>query len=488
MPNPRQLDFRSEPRVSDLAYLGSRSDTVGSMGHSRIVPVVSSSQEIQDSKEIEDNKESNAQSNPTPVMNNEQTKNSVKRRASSVRRPAAKPPSVQAPGPDAIESRPGSRASVRSDSSRDGSVRSSTRSSRKLRKKRSKAASLSSEYDNFRKDTKLKRQLTTSTTSARSTTSTVNSKKSMVLGEITFPWTRTVKGESMEQLIDTGFFDRNEKAGKRKITRLPVLDGSTIKKLPFRPTSMVLTPTSFYTPYHGPPTPLMPLDQIGLAISSLVPSEDLGYLFSVDEVDESDANLDLLLPEIPEIPPLQVDAENIVAGSATLLRLSSGGVITVIKPESDAWRQSVFKHGPICLEKPRNGLLRSGRHSVMSLAVWQEDVVPSASQSSSDDAVLDDLLNFFEPMLMGPEQRLKELDENVSEDETLAAPLLDSFFIRQNAELRMARQAVKPIRPRPVTRAIAAQPNIRRVVSAKSKPVAVRAPGFTSLLLRRNLF
>lgn len=101
---------------------------------------------------------------------------------------------------------------------------------------------------------KLKRKRGTSkatiaiTASRRSTSRSIASSTGPIplKKKVTMPWVKVPKGENHQQLLDSGFFQRMENLPKRKIVRTPVAIKIPSKRLSFRPSSVVSTPSGFY--------------------------------------------------------------------------------------------------------------------------------------------------------------------------------------------------------------------------------------------------
>ncbi|KAI9687386.1 MAG: hypothetical protein M1820_010482 [Bogoriella megaspora] len=89
----------------------------------------------------------------------------------------------------------------------------------------------------------------------------------------------------------------------------------------------------------------------------------------------------------------------------TALRLRSGSVLTVLRPEQTAWQRFVYIQGPIRLREPEV-VPRKG--SIASMYPFQDvvepewDKDPTSIRRTSDDAVIDGIIDFFESFNMMP--------------------------------------------------------------------------------------
>ncbi|KAI9651994.1 MAG: hypothetical protein M1831_007286 [Alyxoria varia] len=148
--------------------------------------------------------------------------------------------------------------------------------------------------------------------------------------------------------------------------------------------------------------------------------------------------------------------------------LNDDTVLSVVPPEVQAWTQPVYEHGPIRLN--RDDMLQKA--SMAGLSFWHENE-ESSGWLSSQEAVVDDIVNYFDsfwPGIDGDDEKKDRKEKESwygSDDEKenwQLAPLLDDKLIRQVAGFetideivvvlgqdKAAKPPPVPPRPRPVS-------------------------------------
>lgn len=85
------------------------------------------------------------------------------------------------------------------------------------------------------------------------------------------------------------------------------------------------------------------------------------------------------------------------ASSARSITLRSGSILTMISPEETAWDRPVYQHRPICSDK-QSAL--SHKNSIATIEPFLDavEIVEAERRRASDDAAVDEIVNFFESL------------------------------------------------------------------------------------------
>lgn len=89
----------------------------------------------------------------------------------------------------------------------------------------------------------------------------------------------------------------------------------------------------------------------------------------------------------------------VVAPVATQIQIRGGSIVTLTPPELSAWQPTLYLHGPIKLPKPT---IMPRKNSVATLDPFQDAIEKlyqstlAISRRRSDDAVVDDICEFFD--------------------------------------------------------------------------------------------
>jgi len=249
-------------------------------------------------------------------------------------------------------------------------------------------------------------------------------------------WSRQKKGETLEQLYNTDFFtsrvdSRNQ---KRKLTRLPVLALSTPREVSLRPSSMLTTPTTFYNSGNA-------LEQVDGSSRpfSFAPRRQLSNVLPTLNEDDAFATVvEAMLPPIAEsnvdgVSELSATSSKYVGTHGTVLRLSSGSVVTVLTPERDAWKRSNYLHGDVCLQGSEH---LAPRLSLVGLALWEADDEVLEDVHVVNDGVVDSTVSFFNSMICQP-GNFSPRSDNDKTSPFLATPSLDAALAEAIANMRI---------------------------------------------------
>ncbi|EME49953.1 hypothetical protein DOTSEDRAFT_31089 [Dothistroma septosporum NZE10] len=232
---------------------------------------------------------------------------------------------------------------------------------------------------------------------------------------------RKRKGETMSMLVSEGFFPVAELVygnGKKSNTgppsdigfglNLPPRPTFIDKDLPQTPNSVQSTPVEAYqTDSNFPDVPGKKNRNRGSggvrrSPLSLITQCDTNARREARDRRKSDQVSSGGLAAIPEDA---AGAENTPPASgattpvATQIHLRGGSIVTVTPLELTAWKPTVYIHGPIKLPKPA---IMPRKNSVASLEPFQEAVdnvyqnALSIPRRRSDDAVVDDICDFFD--------------------------------------------------------------------------------------------
>ncbi|KAK5127739.1 hypothetical protein LTR08_004221 [Meristemomyces frigidus] len=275
----------------------------------------------------------------------------------------------------------------------------------------------------------------------RSTESNVK-QVSTAPNEAGLPWQRRRKGETMDMLLDAGFFQGSKQRGQltvqikddlRKTTLLSIPPPLSLidKDLPDTPDSILQTPTELY---HSAPKGPLPKTKRKVTTPKRSPLAQS----SAAKSNSGDRGEEVSPSRLSSIPELSGTAEDSPLSSgvttpvATQIQLRSGSVITVTPPELTAWLRHVYVQGPIKLPKPA---IMPRKNSVATLDAFQ-GVIDQVYQDGmaiprrpSDDAVVEDICEWYEDfgfddvgfqgdVLGGAEINVDEVDEVQELEET----------------------------------------------------------------------
>ena len=230
------------------------------------------------------------------------------------------------------------------------------------------------------------------------------------VSEVQLPWKRQRKGETINELLDAGFFPSKQlnivRGDPSKSLNLKVPPPLLYmnKDLPDTPGSMAPTPTELYQ--AAPKRPL-PATKRGVVPKRRSPLAHLSKTSAMNNsLDKGGESAAMRLSAIPELAstrgsttensPLSSGATTPVA---TQIQLRNGSVLMVTPPELTAWERHTYIQGPIRLPKP---VIMPRKNSVASLEAFQEAidqvyqdalVIP---RRRSDDAVVDDVCEWFD--------------------------------------------------------------------------------------------
>lgn len=279
--------------------------------------------------------------------------------------------------------------------------------------------------------------------STTSTSSSISTRFERFAAQVDkLPWSKQKKGETLEQLYNTDFFTSraNPQDQKRKLTRLPVLALSTPREMSLRPFSMLKTPTTFYDN-----------DSLDVCISPSVrpfsfavrrhTSRALPTLLEDCTLEEADEDFSPLVKEATDLGDVSYfgrKSSDQQGRRSTLLRLSSGSLLTLIASDYDAsdldaWKRSHYIHGEVRLQNPS---YLAQRLSLVGLALWEEDGDAVVEVRSINDSMINSTLDFFDPMISQPES-LRSASESEGESPYLSAPLLDRALAEAIANMRI---------------------------------------------------
>lgn len=274
--------------------------------------------------------------------------------------------------------------------------------------------------------------------STASTSSTLGTRFERLASQVDrLPWMRQNKGETLEQLYNSHFFNTriDPRHMKRRINRLPVLALSAPSDASIRPFSMLKTPTKFYDYENSKPG----LQGLARPFSFAVRRQTSSLLPTLDEDSILESLAKHALPLIAEAPssrksrPLSTKSYNYPEKRATILRLSSGSMVTVVTPDIDAWKRSSYTHGPVRLH---DVTYLAQRLSLVGLALWEADEKTTEDLNRFNDGVVDSITDFFIPMISEPVAHVSEL-ELKGDDTYWDAPLLDCRLAEAIANMRI---------------------------------------------------
>ncbi|GAB7328147.1 hypothetical protein MBLNU13_g00176t1 [Cladosporium sp. NU13] len=229
---------------------------------------------------------------------------------------------------------------------------------------------------------------------------------------------RKIKDKTMTLLQTSGFSsDTPESASQAKIPHLQtqVLSATRFidKDLPDTPNSIAPTPTELYQPSRNS---LL----LGRKARASVDSAKRSPLSVITDTDSKSKSAPTSAPASAsdEISPHRLTtileykalSENSPPASgtatpiATQIHLRGGSVVIVTPPEMTAWQQSIYIQGPIRLPKP---VILPRKDSVASMEPFQEAIdrvyqdALFVSRRRSDDAIVDDVCEFFDDFGFG---------------------------------------------------------------------------------------
>lgn len=220
------------------------------------------------------------------------------------------------------------------------------------------------------------------------------------------PTKRPRKGETMDMLIDSGFFPAKKGMFHTKNSlnvnthvKFPPPLSLVNKELPDTPDSIMPTPTELYQS-----VPKLPLPKTKRKRGAPKRSP-LAQLSSTNAKANSGKTGDDISPSrLSAIPELVSTGDSRPSSGAntpvaTQIHLRGGSVITVTPPELTAWQQHIYVQGPIKLPKP---VILPRKNSVATLEAFQEAIDQVYQEAlvvprrRSDDAVVDDVCEWFD--------------------------------------------------------------------------------------------
>jgi hypothetical protein len=268
--------------------------------------------------------------------------------------------------------------------------------------------------------------------------------------QIVTPKPRRAKGETMTMLQTSGFSPNapgtvSPSKGLSVKTQIMSATRFMDKDLPDTPNSIAPTPIEMYQPSRDSlilarksrssttstqRSPLLAVvDTDAESNRSPTPQSELAPAPASDDLSPHRLTTILEYKAFSESSP---PASGTVTPTATQIHLRGGSVVTVTPPEMTAWQRSLYLQGPIRLPK---AVILPRKDSVASMEPFQEaiDLVYQnalyISRRRSDDAIVDDVCEFFDDFgfgddgfgadLLGIEQAEGADDDEVEEIDEL---------------------------------------------------------------------
>jgi hypothetical protein len=240
--------------------------------------------------------------------------------------------------------------------------------------------------------------------------------------QIATPKPRRAIRETMTNLETSGFFPSASETispskGLKVQTQIMSATRFIDKDLPDTPNSIAPTPTEMYQPSRNSlllarksrsstaSTQRSPLSAVAdmddQSNSSLTTPPAIAPAPASDELSPHRLTTILEYKALSESSP---PASGTVTPTATQIHLRGGSLVTVTPPEMTAWQRSLYLQGPIRLPKP---VMLPRKDSVASMEPFQEaiDLVYQnalyISRRRSDDAIVDDVCEFFDDFGFG---------------------------------------------------------------------------------------
>jgi hypothetical protein len=239
--------------------------------------------------------------------------------------------------------------------------------------------------------------------------------------QILTPKPRRAKGETMNMLQTSGFFPdapttASPSKGLNVQTQIMSATRFMDKDLPDTPNSIALTPTEMYQPSRDSlllarksrsstaSTQRSPLSVADVDVQSDSSSAPPPAITPAPASDDLSPHRLTTILEYKALSESSRPASGTVTPTATQIHLRGGSVMTVTPPEMTAWQRSLYLQGPIRLPKP---VILPRKDSVASMEPFQEaiDLVYQnalyISRRRSDDAIVDDVCEFFDDFGFG---------------------------------------------------------------------------------------
>jgi len=159
---------------------------------------------------------------------------------------------------------------------------------------------------------------------------------------------------------------------------------------------------------------------------------------TLDEDGTFDAKKEAMLPEVDEydvdgLSMLSATSSKHAGPRATMLRLSSGSVVTVHTPERDAWKRSNYIHGDVCLQGSEH---LTPRLSLVGLALWEADEETLEEAHAISDGITETTISFFNSMICQSGVPSPNSDSD-RDSPYLNAPSLDAALANAIANMRI---------------------------------------------------
>ena len=125
--------------------------------------------------------------------------------------------------------------------------------------------------------------------------------------------------------------------------------------------------------------------------------------FGLNAIDFGNIEKDGKQDDSPEFPltPIELDLATLsmiatfpdpAIGTPTAMRLKSSSTLTFVTPEQSAWQRSINLPGTIHLESP---FIPPSVSALTDIASLQNPFSSAYSRTASDDAVLDEIVDYF---------------------------------------------------------------------------------------------